>query len=180
MDQNRAKRLFLKKIQSDSNIDEFELFDIEKKFSVDLEHLEQKYLKLQQLFHPDKFSNSTEKEQKDSTLISSLINEAYKKLSNPNDRINLLLKLNGFKLTLENKSFNDVNVLEEVMEIQNECMNVDDFESKQKILKDLDTKIKNLLSEISESFEKKKFEYVSKLNIKLSYLEKIRKSLKLK
>ena len=52
MDQNRAKRLFLKKIQSDSNIDEFELFDIEKKFSVDLEHLEQKYLKLQQLFHP--------------------------------------------------------------------------------------------------------------------------------
>ncbi len=167
------------KIQSPSNIDEFKLFDLDQTFNLDLENLEYKYLKLQQLFHPDKFSNTSEREKKDSTMMSSIINDAYKKLSNPNDRVNLLLKLNGYELSSDSKTFNDKFILEEIMEIQNECMEIQDVESKKDTLNNLNMKIKNIIDEISKLFEKKEFENVSKLNIKLSYLEKIRKNLKL-
>jgi molecular chaperone HscB len=167
------------KIQSPSNIDEFKLFNVDQTFNLDPEQLEYKYLKLQQLFHPDKFSNSSEREKRDSTMMSSIINGAYKKLSNPHDRVNLLLKINGYELSSDSKTFNDKFVLEEIMEIQNKCMEIEDSESKKVALNNLNLEIKNIIDEISKLFEKKEFENVSKLNIKLSYLEKIRKNLKL-
>tara|TARA_B100000963_G_C22293930_1_gene522656 strand:+ start:24 stop:611 length:588 start_codon:yes stop_codon:yes gene_type:complete len=168
------------KIQSPDKINEFDLFGLKKNFKVDINKLEDKYLKLQQLFHPDKFSNLSEKERKNSTLLSSLINEAYKNLKNPIERVNLLLKLNGYKLSAENESFNDNDVLEEIMEIQNRCINADDSESKGQILDDLNLKINTVLKEISDLFQEKKYNNVSRLNIKLSYLEKIKKNLKSK
>ena len=168
------------KIQPPANLDEFELFDLNKKFSVDIQKIEDKYLKLQQLFHPDKFSNFSEKEQKHSTLLSSLINEAYEKLINPIDRANLLLKLNGFETSSDNKSFDDKSVLDEIMEIQTKCIEAEDHETKELILTDLNHKIKNIINEMTSLFDEKKFDNFYKLNIKLSYLEKIKKNLKLK
>ena len=168
------------KIQPPANLDEFELFDLNKKFSVDIQKIEDKYLKLQQLFHPDKFSNFSEKEQKNSTLLSSLINEAYEKLINPIDRANLLLKLNGFETSSDNKSFDDENVLDEIMEIQTKCIEAEDHKTKELILTDLNHKIKNIINEMTSFSDEKKFDNVYKLNIKLSYLEKIKKNLKLK
>jgi molecular chaperone HscB len=160
-------------------MNEFELLGLERKYRIDLDDLENKYLKLQQLFHPDKFLNFSEKEKKYSTIVSSKINDAYQKIIDNSTRANILFKALGLQIDIEKKSYDDPEVLEEIMEIQNKCLLIDKKESKIKILKDLDQKIEKTTEQLSESFDSKNYSKAKKLNIKLSYLEKIRKNLKL-
>ena len=44
------------KIQPPRKVDEFKLMGISETFDLDLDELENNYLKLQQQFHPDKYS----------------------------------------------------------------------------------------------------------------------------
>ena len=162
------------KIQPPKQLDEFKLLGISEKFDLDLEELENAYLKLQQLFHPDKFSQLSDKEIKYSTLLSSMINEAYQKLNNSTSRATTLLKLNGFNSHLEEGSFNDTEVLEEIMEIQNEFLEAENYQKKQSSIEKLNLRISETTNELSRSFKNKNYEIANKLNIKLSYLEKIR------
>ena len=149
-----------------------------EKFDLDIEELESAYLKLQQLFHPDKYSQLSDKEIKYSTLLSSMINEAYQKLNNSISRASILLKLNGFDSYSEDKSFSDPVVLEEIMEIQNEFMESEDSEKKKISIQKLNLRISETINDLSSSFKKKEYKTANKLNIKLSYLEKIKKDFK--
>ena len=166
------------KIQEPQNYNEFELLGIDKKFDLDKEVLEHNYLKLQQVLHPDNFSTLSDKEIKYSTIFSSMVNNAYYKLSNANLRAEALLKLEGLNNSDESETFQNTEVLEEILEIQNKCNN----ESDEKVIKDtsieLDNKISKTLSELSSSFDQEDYKKASQLNIKLSYLEKIKKNLK--
>ncbi len=166
------------KIQPPRQIDEFKLLGVSETFDLDLEELENAYLKLQQLFHPDKFSQLSEKEIKYSTLLSSMINEAYQKLNNSTSRATSLLKSNGFNFNSEDKSFNDPDVLEEIMEIQNEFLEAENYEKKKTSIERLNIRIRETTNDLSRSFKNKNYEIANKLNIKLSYLEKIRSDFK--
>ena len=57
------------KIQPPKQVDEFKLMGISETFDLDLDELEKAYLKLQQLFHPDKYSQLSDQEIKYSTLL---------------------------------------------------------------------------------------------------------------
>ena len=107
-----------------------------------------------------------------------MINEAYQNLKNPVSRASLLLKLEGVNKSLEENSFNDPEILEEIMEIQNKFLDSDDLESKKIVLKDINNSLLKTTRDISKSFEEKKYDIAQKLNIKLSYLEKIKKDFK--
>lgn len=167
------------KIQPPKDINEFELLGIEQSYDIDLDKLENRYLQLQKLFHPDKFSNSSEIEKNYSTTLSSMINDAYEKLEDLNSRANILLRLNGYMESDENKSFDNLEVLEEIMELQSKCLNTSELNKKKEILKDIDSKIHSTSGDISKSLDMKDFSNANKYNIKLSYLEKMRKSLKI-
>ena len=158
-----------KKIQPPKDINEFELFGIDREFDLDLDKLESSYLKLQQLFHPDKFSNLSEKEIKYSTLLSSMINEAYQKLNNSISRATLLLDMQGFNLPSQETSYNDSEVLEEIMEIQNTFLEAENSELKNIVLENLNSRINKTTNDISKSFKSKNYDIANKLNIKLSY-----------
>ncbi len=166
------------KIQPPQDIDEFQLLGINREFDINLEELENSYLRLQQLFHPDKYIELSEKEIKYSTLLSSMINDAYQKLNNSVSRATLLLNLFGFTLPSEKTSYNDSEVLEEVMEIQNKFFDAENSESKNVILENLNSRIDKTKNDISKSFKSKNYEVAHKLNIKLSYLEKIKTDFK--
>jgi len=166
------------KIQPPNSKDDFKLMGMDRNFNLDLDKLETSYLNLQQLFHPDKFSNLSEREKKYSTIFSSMINEAYQNLKNPVSRASLLLELEGVDRSLEENSFNDPEILEEIMEIQNKFLDSDDLESKKIVLKDINNSLLETTRDISKSFEEKKYDIAQKLNIKLSYLEKIKKDFK--
>ena len=167
-----------KKIQEPNHENEFKIFEVEEKFDLDLTELEEKYLMLQKLFHPDKYSAFSQQEIKISTCQSSLINDAYQKLCDNNARANLLLRIKGHNSLVENRSFNDSDILEQIMDIQNECLEATDLESKKKVLKNLNSVILVSLDDLKSSFAKKNYEEASKINIKLSYLEKMKKNLK--
>ena len=137
-----------------------------------------KYCELQNIFHPDKFINSTEKEKEISAYESSNINNAYNLLLNNVDRIKILLKLKGYNTNSNSeKSFTDKNLLEEIMELQNRCMSVENENEKVKIKTEIVEKIRIIESEINQNFEKKEFFEIKNLSVKLSYLEKIKKNL---
>ena len=159
-------------------VDEFQLLGMEKTFDLNLDKLENSYLKLQQLFHPDRFSNLSEKEIRYSTMLSSMINDAYQKLKNSISRANLLLKSIGINPNFDKDSFNDSSVLEEIMEIQNKFLETETSKSKKLLIKELELRISQVTNNISETFQIKNYEEVNKLNIKLSYLEKIRNDFK--
>ena len=162
------------KIQPPKQVDEFKLMGMSETFDLDLEELEKAYLKLQQLFHPDKYSQLSDQEIKYSTLLSSMINDAYQKLHSSISRATILLKLNGFDPYSEDKSFNDHEVLEEIMDIQNEFLMAESSEQKKLSIQKLNLKISETMDNLSISFKKKEYEIANKLNVKLSYLEKVR------
>lgn len=166
------------KIQPPKQVNEFRLLGISEKFDLDLEELEDAYLKLQQIYHPDKYSQLSEKEIKYSTLLSSMINEAYQKLNSSISRASVLLQLNGINSHSEDSSFNDSQVLEEIMEIQNEFLEAEDTEQKKISIQKLNSRITKTINDLSRSFKKKEYEIAKKLNIKLSYFEKIRVNFK--
>ena len=167
-----------KKIQKPNHENEFKIFGVQEKFDLNLEELEEKYLKLQKLFHPDKYSTFSEQEIKLSTSHSSLINDAYQKLCDNNSKTELLLKVKGYGVLLENRSVNNSDILEQIMDIQNECLEATNLESKKKVLKNLNSVILVSLNDLKSSFAEKKYEEANKINIKLSYLEKMKKNLR--
>ena len=167
-----------KKVQKDFKVNPFKTFSLEKKYEIDLEKLEKRYLELQQLLHPDKFINCSDNEKSFSNSHSSNINNAYEHLKDSVKRIKILLQLEGYIIEDGNKSFKDVSMLEEIMELQNESMSVENERESQKIQLLLKSKIDEEKKKVGNNFLKKKFEDVHKSYIKLSYLEKIIKNLR--
>ena len=166
------------KIQNIRKTNPYEIFNLKQCYLIDNEDLELKYYHLQNIFHPDKFINSADKEKEISAYESSNINNAYNLLLNNVERIKILLKLKGYNTNSNSeKSFTDKNLLEEIMELQNKCMSIENENEKVKIKTEIMEKIKIIESEINQNFEKKEFFEIKNLSVKLSYLEKIKKNL---
>ena len=164
-------------IQKPFDYNKFSLFQLEEKVSIKVDMLEKSYLYLQKKVHPDKFLNSSKIEQEFSSIHSSKINEAYNDLKSTTKRVEILLKIKGFKSEDKEKSFDDKDMLEEVMEFQSKSMMIEDYEDKRRLLKEINGSIEQIVKKIEASLEQKLFEEAKKSNIKLSYLEKIKKGL---
>ena len=76
------------------NLNYFEIFGIEAQITIDIEHLNSKYLTLQSEFHPDKFVNASNLEKSMATRVSTYINDAYNTLSDLVERVDYILQIN--------------------------------------------------------------------------------------
>ena len=74
----------------------FELFDLPVSYDVDLNKIQQQYMKLQKKVHPDKFANGSDLEKRISMQQTSRINEAKATLKDPVLTAIYLLELNMF------------------------------------------------------------------------------------
>ena len=123
-------------MQEDSKVgktDPYEIFSLKKKYLIDYEELETKYFQLQNIFHPDKFVNSTNEEKEISVIESSNINNAYNLLANNVDRIKILIKSKGLKIKSDlEKTFSNKSLLEEIMDLQDKCMSIENDKEKKK------------------------------------------------
>lgn len=167
------------KIQKPQEIDIFQTFGLPYDITIDLEKLELKYYDLQSKLHPDRFIDSTPEESYFSQIHSSNLNLSFEKLKDTVARSNELLKILGFNFDKEEKSFNDIETLNEIMELQNEAENISTEEERTNFISMVDSKISNLYKKLNNSFRNKKLENANKLNIKISYLLKIIKDIKL-
>ena len=75
--------------------DYFSFFGLPRKLTVDLADLEQRFRGLSRRFHPDYYYNASTTERLASLERASYLNDAYRVLRQPLDRIEYLLKLEG-------------------------------------------------------------------------------------
>ena len=73
----------------------FDLFELPQALELDKAALTQKYYALNKLYHPDKFTLSSEAEQTEALEMSSKVNEGYKLLRKKQSRIHHLLELHN-------------------------------------------------------------------------------------
>ncbi|MBC6413551.1 MAG: Fe-S protein assembly co-chaperone HscB [Chromatiales bacterium] len=74
----------------------FDLFGIEPSYAVDKRALEEVYLKLQSLSHPDRFAAESEQQRRIAAQQSAYLNDAYNILSDDCSRADYLLQLRGY------------------------------------------------------------------------------------
>lgn len=125
----------------------FDLFQIDQKFSVDLQKLHVNFRNLQAVVHPDKYSNHSHEEQKSSADWSSLLNKAYTTLQHPIKRGEYMLRVQNVEIPEKNETVNPEFLMEmmerneEVAELQTQSAIEDYTEVLQKEFKGLCDKL---------------------------------------
>jgi molecular chaperone HscB len=97
--------------------DYFALFEMPRKLWIQMDALEQKFLKLSWKLHPDNFVNATEEERELSLKRSSELNDAYRTLRDPVVRVEYLLGIENMRKEGEHKQQAPPELLEEVFEL---------------------------------------------------------------
>ncbi|MBP9076736.1 MAG: DnaJ domain-containing protein [Haliscomenobacter sp.] len=106
----------------------FEFFGIETAFLVDEAGLRKQFLANSKAFHPDFHTLKTDAEQQEALRLSSLNNEAYQVLSDPDRRMHYLLNLLGV-LAEEGQNALPGAFLAEMMELNEGIMELEfDFD----------------------------------------------------
>ena len=126
----------------------FELFDLPAAFHIDAAELQQRYRKLQQTMHPDRFANGSERDKLMAVQRSAQLNDAYQTLRAPLSRAEYLLELRGIELAHEQTTLHDPEFLMAQMEWRERIAEVDDWESLDAAFKDLQEQMRDLQSEL--------------------------------
>jgi molecular chaperone HscB len=115
------------KIQPPPGADFFQVFGLERRFSIDLPALEHEFHRLSRKVHPDRFARADETERQWSLADTALLNDAYRTLKDALHRTEYLLKLEGAEIGEEFAAANGkdrkdpskvpADLLEEVFEL---------------------------------------------------------------
>lgn len=146
--------------------DYFNMFDLKPDLDIDTNALEQKYLELQNLHHPDRHIGKSDIQRAQAEIQSATLNKAYQELKSPIRRLEIIIESNGYIL---DEIKNPPELLVEMMELS------ESLESNPTNLK-----LKKLDDEIERTWQearKNKHLLSSLANIysRLKYLENIRR-----
>ncbi len=141
----------------------FILLNIPQEFEIDFERLEKNYVKLQQLFHPDKQVNKTKAEKLFALELAAKINKAYGVLKDDKKRAEYLLSLHGIIINQEegNNIDPDKSMLLEILEISEDPLGYDIAKMKEKCWENFKLE-----------FAKGSYKEAAQAIIKLQYLNK--------
>jgi len=153
----------------------YELFGLQSAPRVEQAGLQSRYFELQKNYHPDHFTDATEEEQQEALQMSSVVNEAYKTLRNPDLTLAYFLKICGM-LQDEEKYNLPADFLMEMMELNE--MAEEDEEKMKKEAAIQATALEAEISLICEKFGKetlfeKDLENLKELYFKKKYLKRI-------
>jgi molecular chaperone HscB len=103
----------------------FEFYNILESFNPDAAFLKKKFYQLSKEYHPDFYANEDEAKQQQILELSTLNNKTYQTLSDPNKRLEYILK--SHNLLVEGaKPQLPADFLMEMMDINERLMEVDD------------------------------------------------------
>jgi molecular chaperone HscB len=102
--------------------DFFAYLGLTRALSLDLKDLEQRFRQMSRQFHPDFYCNATTTERLASLERSAYLNDAYRTLRDPVDRLEYLLKLEGYapKESRDASALVPPGLLEEVFALNEE------------------------------------------------------------
>jgi len=75
----------------------FEVFGLPKLLNIDLKTLERKFHELSRKYHPDYFTTAAPPERQQALQMTATLNDAYRTLRHPVQRVEYLVELEGFK-----------------------------------------------------------------------------------
>jgi len=100
--------------------DYFSFFGLPRRLTIDLADLERRFRDLSRRFHPDYYYNASPAERLASLERASYLNDAYRVLRQPLDRIEYLLKLEGMPAGGHQASQPGQGMLDEVFTLNEE------------------------------------------------------------
>lgn len=160
-----------------TNVDFFNLLNQAKKFKIDQAKLTQHFHQAQNAVHPDKFSQSSDKEKDLASKWSSLINKAFKTLSKTTDRGKYLLQLNGIAISEDNSTIDQAFLLK-MMEINESVDEAETTNELEKIRNNVTQDVEELTEDLVKFFEAKDMEAAKQAIIRLKYLQNIVETIK--
>jgi len=159
----------------------FELFALPTGFEIDIPSLSERYQDLQRSFHPDRFTNATDRERRLSMQQASIINEAYQVLKDPLKRAQYLLALKGIDVSGESNTMMDTSFLMQQMELREALDDIMDaaepLEALENFTADIETQIKELIQMLQGHFSSNTDESLSQaagLSLQLQFLYRLR------
>ena len=172
----------------------FELFGLPVSYDVDLVLLSERYLTLQQQFHPDKHAHESKRDQTLVQQYATYINDAYESLKSPVDRAQHLLSLSdGGSCLDDHRSLKDPIFLMEQMQLREQLEDLthasdpeDDIEAlfseARKGFKQVDSMMKELFSQaypdgnirpLTSELEEELYTHVQKMQFFIKLIREI-------
>ncbi len=108
-------------------INYFEFYNIPESFHIDAAALKKQFYTLSKQYHPDFYANEDEAKQQEILEISTLNNKAYQTLSDPNKRLEYILKQHDL-VNEGAKPQLPADFLMEMMDLNERLMEADDAE----------------------------------------------------
>uniref|UniRef100_UPI003D6F539C iron-sulfur cluster co-chaperone protein HscB n=1 Tax=Danio rerio TaxID=7955 RepID=UPI003D6F539C len=170
---------FCKVIQPpDNKTSYFDILKCEENFSLDTQKLQQKYVELQRVLHPDNFTQKSQKEQEYSEEQSALVNKAYRTLQKPLSRAVYMLELRGVLLEEGTDATADPALLLEVMEINESLAETRSQDEVSAIGRSVQEKLKDLTERMNSSLNRGDLLAAKMLLNKMKYFTNIQEKVK--
>ena len=158
----------------------FELFSIQPGYDFDRDAVQDRYLELQRVVHPDRFTGLGERGQRLAVQYAAFVNEAYSTLLSPLKRALYLLEVSGHPVDIERNTIMDTSFLMEQMTLREELSDVRDSADPEAAIENLLEHAGNLMTELQQGFvsewQKKNDESLGKaadLARKMHFIEKL-------
>jgi Fe-S protein assembly co-chaperone HscB len=157
-------------------IDYFQLLEIDRRYDINMDLLEQQYLIKQNLYHPDKAQDSDIKGEY--LKKSAWINVAYQCLKNDYQRAEHLLNILGksidSQVVLSKSELSDIFESYEIIDAMEKLSDLIDFQTKKMLEKNF------IVQKLVEYFKSEDLIKALKLTVFLKYLTNLLSNLKLK
>ncbi len=151
----------------------FQLFDLPAAFNLDAADLQQRYRKLQQTLHPDRFANGSQRDKLLAVQRTAQLNDAYQTLRNPLLRAEYILQLRGLDLAHEQTTLQDPEFLMAQMEWRERIAELNDWEEIDAALRELAVESRDLQSELEQQINAEQNEAAANSIRKLKFMLKL-------
>ena len=154
----------------------FELFGLPLDFRIDSLLLHDNHLKLQTVFHPDRFAAGSDQEKRLAVQKAAWINEAFETLHNPVQRARYMLKLAGLEAN-DHETTQDTAFLMEQIELREEmdqCRSCQDpMRCCDHITGKLDMRSQEYANQFESLYQQGQYEEARKVSKKMQFIERI-------
>lgn len=131
----------------------FELFSHPVTFDVDLGRLNERYLEIQKVVHPDKFAHESSQQQLIAVQKTAELNDALETLKHPLKRAEYMLEQQGVELKSEQRTLQDPMFLMQQMELREELAEIADSQDPDTAIAQFEKHVKSLKSEFYAELE---------------------------
>ena len=156
----------------------FELFGLPVIFDVDMVSLKQRFHKLQQATHPDKFVLATDQERRVAMQKVTQVNEGFQILKNPILRAQHLLQIKGIENPPQAKTINDPQFLLQQMtwreSLEDSRSQSDPFAVIANLIDEISKETVKLETVINDYFKDDQLEPVAEIISKLQFFHKLK------